>query len=149
MRYYPFAILVLAMVACSKSTAPSRGLETSTNVAPATFRAGDAVNVTVDVTNRSDQPRTIETNPCPDPFVVTNLAGVIVAPSERICSAVSMPRTLAPGEQYVFTQRWSGDARGPTPIAAAVILAPGTYSVRSRLEGPGIESSSTTIHVTP
>src|SRR5450756_1841833 len=117
------------LVAChGQPTSPRADLEVTTSVTPSVFRVGQTVNVTVVVTNRADQPRTIETNVC-EPFQVTTPGGAVVGPAARICTAMSIPKTLVPGEQFVFTTTWSGDARTAGPGSPAAFLAPGTYMV--------------------
>jgi hypothetical protein len=112
------------------------------------FRVGETVTVTVVVTNRAAQSRTIETNVC-EPFQVTTASGTVVGPAARICTASSIQKTLVPGEQFVFTRTWSGDARGAGPSAPAAVLAPGTYLVRGLAYLTTFESSSVTIQVIP
>src|SRR5450759_3136487 len=117
------------LIAChGQPTSPRADLEENTSVTPSVFRVGQIVTVTVVVTNRADQPRTIETNIC-EAFQVRTPGGTVVGPATRVCTAMSVQRTLAPGEQYVFATTWSGDARGAGPNSPFAFLAPGTYMV--------------------
>ena len=137
------------LVAChGQPTSPRADLEVTTSVTPSVFRVGQTVNVTVVVTNRADQPRTIETNVC-EPFQVTTAGGTVVGPAARICTAMSIPKTLVPGEQFVFTRTWSGDARGAGPNAPVAFLAPGTYMVHSMAFFSSTEGAPVTIQVIP
>jgi len=137
------------LVAChGQPTSPSGDWEISTTVAPSVFRVGQTVTVTVVVTNRADQSRTIETNVC-EPFQVTTPGGTVVGPATRICDAMSRPKTLVPGEQFVFTTTWSGDARGAGPTSPTAFLAPGTYVVHGLVHLSTFKSTPVTIQVIP
>jgi hypothetical protein len=137
------------LVAChGQPTSPSGDLEVSTSVAPSVFRVGQTVTVTVVVTNRADQSRTIETNVC-EPFHVMTAGGTVVGPAARFCTASSLQKTLVPGEQFVFTTTWSGEARGAGPTSPAAFLAPGTYVVHGLAYLSTFKSAPVTIQVIP
>ncbi len=140
------SIAVLMLVACREQpTSPKTGLEASTRVTPAVFRVGEIVTVEVVVINRASQPRTIVTNGCPDPFEVTTSDGTVVAPGERICSLDLQYKVLAAGEQFVFTQPWSGDAMRGGFGAPARALTPGTYLVRGLVYGLGTNAETASV----
>ena len=137
------------LAAChGQPTSPRADLEVSTSVTPSVFRVGQTVTVTVVVTNRADQSRTIETNVC-EPFQVRTPGGTVVGPAARICTAMSMSKTLVPGEQYVFTTTWSGDARGAGLSSPAAFLTPGTYVVQGLAALPTSANEPVTIQVIP
>lgn len=147
MRFCSAAAFML--LAChGPPTSPRGDLEVGTTVAPSVFRVGQTVTVTVVVTNRADQSRTIETNVC-EPFQVMTAGGTVVGPAVRICTAMSVAKTLMPGEQYVFTRAWSGDARGAGPTAPTTFLAPGTYVVNGLVYRTTFKSAPVTIQVIP
>jgi len=143
-----FAVAFMLVACHGQPTSPKADLEVSTSVTPSVFRVGQTVTVTVVVTNRADQSRTIETNVC-EPFQVTTAGGAVVGPAARICTAMSMPKTLVPGEQFVFTTTWSGDARGAGPGSPAAFLAPRTYLVHGLAFLATFESTPVTIQVIP
>jgi hypothetical protein len=129
MRWSAAAVLLLA--ACrGQPTSPTAGLEVTASVAPAAARIGQTVSITVLLINHTDQLRTIETNQCGMLFRVMTLDGAVVGPAGRICAAFSRPKTLVPGEQYVFTDQWSGDATGGGPDGPLTFVKPGAYLVR-------------------
>lgn len=130
---------VLVVGCGAPSTSPTDGLAISANVAPAAVRAGDTATVRVAVTNRAGAPREINIATCPVPFVVTDERGAVAAPDQRVCDLALRTKTLAPGEEFVFTTRWH----------AAV--APGTYALRGRVPARGgvAESEPVAVSVTP
>ena len=137
------------LVAChGQPTSPRGDWEVSTSVAPSVFRVGQTVTVTVVVTNRADQSRTIETNVC-ELFQVMTAGGTVVGPAAKYCAASSFPKTLVPGEQFVFATTWSGDALLAGPTRPIVFLAPGTYVVNGLAYLSTFKSASVTIQVIP
>jgi hypothetical protein len=121
----------LLLSACSRDiTAPTTALLVTASVSRASFRAGDTVTVLVTVFNRSGRPQTIGGNGCGFLFFqVTTPEGSVVGPNGLLCSAILIPKTLAPGEQYSSTQSWNGTAFGNGPGAPLPMLTPGTYFV--------------------
>ena len=142
-------IAVFTVAGCHSANSPD-GLVASASVAPGSFRAGTPVDVTVTVVNEGSRTRTIEINPCPEPFVVTTLSGEVIGPGVRICSAYSQQHELAPGEQYVFELRWSGDRKGGGTPDSNVPLGPGTYLLRAVVTAVGgpVESEAVQFTVT-
>lgn len=147
MRSIVAASLVLA--ACSRLTSPTGRFEVTTEVAPASFRVGEVVAVTVTVTNRTDRAQAIETNGCLPSFEVTTANGTVVGPSQRTCSLLSLPRILESGEEFVFTQTWSGDAIRAGADAPPVMLTPGAYLVRGRPFGARAINPAVAVQINP
>ncbi len=135
MRAFLFIVAVtIAVVACSSTyaTSPSEDIETTVNVAPATFRAGDQVTVAVTFINSGSRPRPITDLLCPAPFVVTNQARAVVGPESQACTAPSSIRMLAAGEHFTLTAQWNGSALEQT-LDERSMLPPGTYQVHAAL----------------
>jgi len=106
-------------------------------------RSGDTVTVLVTVFNRSGQPQTIGGNGCGFLFFeVTTPEGLVVGPNGLLCSAILIPKTLAPGEQYSSTRSWNGTAFGNGPGAPLPMLTPGTYFVVGEVGAYGSDDSS-------
>jgi len=144
MRIVLAAVFLLA--ACARDiTAPARALIVTASVSPSTFRAGDSVTVLVTVVNRSDQPQSIETNQCGRAFVVTPPSGAEVGPDPLPCLAYSAPRSLAPGEQYTWSDSWYG--RGSVPESTPH-LQPGAYIAAGASSIP-LHGTSETITLVP
>ena len=142
-------VVAFLLVAChGQPTSPRWDLEVTAAVTPSVFRVGETVAVTVVVANRADEPRTIETSVC-EPFQVTTTGGTVVGPAGRICTAMSVQKTLVPGEQFVFVTTWSGDARSAVPTSPPAFLAPGTYLVHGLAPLRTFRSAPVTIQVIP
>ena len=148
MRFTTVFVLLL-VASCRSATSPVGALEVATAVSPSSFRVGESVSVVVTVTNRTDQAQTIDSNSCPVAFEVTTADGSVVGPRPRVCSAVFIPKILAAGEQFVFTQTWSGDAFGAGVDSPPAMLGPGTYLVRGRSFGAISNSSAVDVHINP
>lgn len=144
-RLLSLPIVLAAASGCGKATAPLSNLVVAASVSAPVFRVDDSVVVTVTVRNTGDVVRTIETNLCP-PFIVTTADGTIVGPAEQLCTAISKPRSLRPGDEYQFTQPWAGSGRS---TGGAVLPAPGTYVVRGAIAESNVENSTATIEVLP
>ena len=149
MRYVVAAILILAACGRHITSPPTGRLDVTVSVMPADFRVGETVTVATTVANGMGRAQTIETNSCLPAFEVTTPGGIVVAPGQRICPLASMPKTLAPGEQFVFTQSWSGDALRLTTDSPSAVLVAGTYRVRGRPFSNDVDNPSVTIHVNP
>lgn len=159
MRLSPLLLAATAALfaaGCSDNTTePDRSLQVTTDVAPAAFRAGTAVTVTLTVENAGRQSRTIVDQPCADPFVVTTSAGAQVPPATRVCDlVVRPPRTVAPGERVVLTREWRGDVAGSAPsLGSGTLLAAGDYRlqgvVQAADDGTVYAGSTVTIRVLP
>jgi len=125
-----------AAVGCGGTTGPDRGLVVTTAIAPAEFRAGTAVTVSLTVENVGNRTHSIDPRPCPDPFTVTAAAGTVFASPDRVCDlSVVIPQPLGPGERVVLTREWRGDVGGGGPsIGGGVPLAAGEYRLRGRVQ---------------
>ena len=125
-----------AAVGCGGTTDPDRGLVVTTAIAPAEFRAGTAVTVSLAVENVGNRTRSIDPRPCQDPFTVTTAAGTAFASPNRVCDlSVVIPQPLGPGERVVLTREWRGDVGGGGPsIGGGVPLAAGEYRLRGRVQ---------------
>ena len=137
-----------AAVGCGGTTDPDRGLVVTTAIAPAEFRAGAAVTVSLAVENVGNRTRSIDPRPCQDPFTVTTAAGTAFASPNRVCDlSVVIPQPLGPGERAVLTREWRGDVGGGGPsIGNGVPLAAGDYRLRGRVrttDDDGIHEGST------
>ncbi|MGE5731113.1 MAG: BsuPI-related putative proteinase inhibitor [Gemmatimonas sp.] len=122
---------LIGVVACQHVTSPQADVEVSARLSSAEFRAGDTVRLTVTVTNRGEVIRELNTAECPAPFVVTTENGAEVGPAEHACTLQLAMKTLAPGESFIYTVPWSGDAR------SAPRLPPGRYLLRARVPAKG------------
>lgn len=100
------------------------------------------MNVIIAITNVSDQPQSYETNFCGAAYRVYSAAGTDMNPP-GFCAAYSLPKTLAPGEQDVYSAEWTTDTG-----AAATPLPAGTYTIRGVTSGDGIENYPYTVQVT-
>ena len=132
MRVIPTAMLavVLAQAACRSPTEPA-GLRVITEVAPATFRQGTEVVITITVINAGVRPRVFQANLCTG-FEVMTPAGQVVGPAGTDCDGSIVAQRLLPGERMVFTTRWAGEGPGETMLTTAP-LPPGQYFLRTRI----------------
>ena len=133
-----------AAIGCSASTPPTGDLDVRTAVAPSSFRIGDSVTITFEVTNRGSASHTINVGICPSSFLVTTTEGTIVGPGTQLCDLMARTRTLAPGEQYTLEDHWIGGTNFGDP---SKVMAPGTYLVRSRTITDRTDASSATIQI--
>ena len=132
MTFLAVAVPLLALGACRPPSDPEK-LTISIAVDPSTFRTGTEATVSVTVTNRGDRPVLAEAHPCPDPFVVTTLAGVVVGPGNRICLSIGSPPVEIPaGAQRTYSLRWNGNAPGAS-ATSNTLLPPGDYLLRARV----------------
>jgi len=124
------ALVIVLLAACRDTpTAPDGGLNVAVAASPTSIRAGQTTSISVTVTNRTSRARTIETNPCPPRFQIATPDGTVVGPGGSICNALSIQRTLQPGESFTFHRDWSGDTGSGLPGTTRTMLAPGTYYV--------------------
>jgi hypothetical protein len=108
----------------------------TTAIAPAEFRAGAAVTVSLTVENVGNRTHSIDPRPCPDPFTVTAAAGTAFASPDRVCDlSVVIPQPLGPGERVVLTREWRGDVGGGGRASAAGCRSPpATTGLRGRVQ---------------
>jgi hypothetical protein len=125
-------VAVLAAAGCGdSSTGPEGDLTATAAVVPTTFRPGDAVTVTVTVTNAGARTRSVLADPCDDPFTVTAADGTVLPPAPRVCSLeVRVPREVAPGASVAITRDWRGDIGTTSGGALGATIGPGTYALR-------------------
>lgn len=138
---------LLAVVAgCRGPADPAGGLAIALAVSAPVVRAGAPVTLTTTITNRDARPRTVETNTCGRPLLVTTAAGAPADSGERLCSLYSAPREIAPGGTYVVEGPWSAavytGGGAPTPLAA------GVYRLRARI-GVGVGGTDGEIRSEP
>lgn len=121
------ALFSLVISGCSLSTGPSE-VRVDVTTSLAKFKSGDAVEITVSVTNNSNEAVTIPVTSCPSHYAVRDAAGTIVGPPSEICTAQAIVKTLAPNENMKFVTTWHGEgfvnAQGQTTF-----LTPGTYTI--------------------
>ena len=130
MRITPLLLLIgaLAAAACDDgSTEPADDLRVMMTVAPTSFRAGEAVTVTVTVANTGSVDRKVALQPaCPQPFTVQTPAGADVGTTVEICNLMLVPpRNVPAGGSVAVTALWRG---GPSFVGGS--LAPGEYVMR-------------------
>jgi hypothetical protein len=137
-------LAVLSLVACERSpTAPANRLLVTVLATPDTIRAGDPTNVIVAITNVSDQPQSYETNFCGPAFHIFNAAGADLTVTD-FCAAYSLPKTLAPGAQDVYSSVWTTTSGSP-----AVALTAGSYTIRGVTGGDGVENLPYRVQLLP
>lgn len=139
--------LVISAIGCNGATSPRAHVSVLANATPTVARLSQPISITITVTNDSNSPADVDVSECPLPFVVADANGNIVGPSTLgTCSAVRVTKTLAPGEHYVMRQTWSGSTNAG---ASQAVVAPGTYSIRSRIVGDAVTNTSATIQIVP
>src|SRR5690606_12246659 len=97
-----------ALGACDSGTDPDAGLEVALAITPDTVRIGRPAEVAVTVTNLGSEDASIHMSGC-ERLVVTTVAGEVVGPGERVCTAELWVVVLAPGERIVLEDSWMGD----------------------------------------
>jgi len=126
--------VLLSLAACDRSpTSPASRLLVTAYATPDTVRAGDPMNVIIAITNVSDQPQSYETNFCGAAYRVYSSAGKDVNPP-GLCADYSLPKTLAPGAQDLYSSVWTTTAGSATPLPAD------TYTIRGVTSGDGVEN---------
>jgi hypothetical protein len=145
---FTLLVAMLSLAACEKSpTAPANTYLVTAFATPALLKAGATTTVIVGITNVSSVSQTYDQNFCGPAFLVYSPAGAQVYPS-GFCSAIYIPRTLAPGEQAVYAQEWTttgadstGHSTGPLPG--------GVYTLRGALGGSDVNNVAFTVQLTP
>lgn len=138
------ALSLLALTGCAKSpTAPSNIFLVTAFATPQSFIAGNVTTVIIGIENVSNTTQTFDANFCGPAYHVFDSTGTRIGGS-YVCSAIYIPKTLAPGEQAVYSSQWTtvgtdavGHSTGPLPA--------GTYTLRGALEGAQIQSSAYTV----
>ncbi|MFI5232920.1 MAG: hypothetical protein ACHQSE_10475 [Gemmatimonadales bacterium] len=137
-------LALLLLVACDRSpTAPANRLLVTAFATPDSVRAGSSTVVIIGITNVSNTPQTYESNFCGSAYHIFDTAGKRLDP-EPFCAAVSLPKTLAPGAQDVYSAEWETTAGSPTSLLPA-----GTYTIRGAVDGAGVENLPYTVQVLP
>lgn len=125
-----FPISLLAGPHCSNSLSP-RDFPVVTTVSRAAFRAGETVEITVEVTNQTGSEQTMNANQCAPKFVVLRTDGIEVGPpGPSVCTLEAVNGTLLPGKKATFAFKWSGEASNPTNLPETKFLPPGAYRVQ-------------------
>jgi hypothetical protein len=122
-------IALLAGPQCSNGLSP-RDFPVVTTVSRAAFRAGETLEITVEVTNQTGSEQKINANQCPPKFMVLRADGIVVGPGSYVCSLALITETLLPGAKATFAFKWSGEASNPTNLAETTFLPPGAYRVQ-------------------
>ena len=148
--FRPYLLLVTPLVvACSDPTSALWPIDASLTVDRESLEPGEQALVTVTVTNRSDDPVTIDAGVCDGAFEVRTLLGIVVGPPQVPCLAVLTLEELAPGESHVFQRAWDGS--GVTEDRSARIeLPPDEYFLRARVRiwgGPMVRGEDVRIRL--
>lgn len=114
--------------ACSLGTDTGDQLRIDAKTSLAKFKAGDAVVVTITVTNETNSSIDLGVGSCPSHFAVRDSNGNIVGPAAEVCTAQAIVKTFAPGEKAEYTSTWHGEGFSTT-VGQTVYLKPGVYSV--------------------
>jgi hypothetical protein len=65
------------------------------------------------------------------------------------CAAYSSPKTLAPGEQAVYTSQWTTVGIDSFGRFTKIGLPAGSYTLRGALDGANVKSSTFTVSIVP
>ena len=123
---------VAALLGCSDAANPG-DIAVSVTTTASQIKAGESVGVNVTVTNVGDREHTFEAGGCPAMFRVHELEGSTVRRDE-ICSAVSRPVRLVPGDSYTVHYTWTAEKVSYT--GGSVVrtpLPPGEYTFRGEV----------------
>lgn len=124
-----WALCIAAVAsACSLATDVNEQLRVDAKTSLARFKSGEAVVVTVTVTNASDASVDIPVSSCPTHFAVRDANDVIVGPPSDVCTAQLIVKTLAPGEKVEYTSTWHGEGFA-TAQGVTTFLKPGKYTI--------------------
>jgi len=129
LSHWLFPISLLAGPRCSNSLSP-RYFPVVTTVSRAAFRAGETVEITVEVTNQTGSEQKINANQCPPKFFVRRADGIVVGPGSYVCSLPLITETLPPGAKATFAFTWGGESSNPTNLPETNFLPPGAYRVQ-------------------
>ncbi len=126
-RHSLLCFALLLGLGCASVTDPFTDVRVTTTVEPRSNLA-DPVSITTTVINDATRAVTVETNPCPVRFRVETPAGVRVGPPGQICTAISQPITLAPGQSFSFHDQWNGtDSNGARVSGAFRVIGQPFY----------------------
>ena len=122
--------VALVVVACSDPTGTDSQLEVTLRVDRDTVRHHEIAAVSVSITNRGLEEKTIPGGSCMRIFEVFDSEGVVVGPEPYLCDMMARVLVLAPFETHVFHRSWSGLGFGYSPGESRP-LPPGEYTLRS------------------
>lgn len=127
------ALLVAALGCAMKASEErSEGLAVAVKVEPATLAAGEMANITVTVSNTSNDARRLQfTSSCVTTFEVVDGDGRVVARGAEMCAQVMTTRTIAAGGSFSDTHEWGRRALDLPQVG------PGRYQVRGVLLATG------------
>lgn len=140
------ALMLVGNAGCYSLNEPE-WLRVNVVTSAAKLKAGEAINVTVTVTNKSSRDRTINAHGCPRPFAPRNSAGELFGTEDYVCTAVSITKTLHPGESFVFNTSWSG-RRATGASGQLEPLPPGIYTLEGTPGVPNTERHNATVEIT-
>jgi hypothetical protein len=127
-----FLIALAAAVGCSDAASPG-DLAISISTTASVVKPGEAIGVNVTVANVGDREHTFESGGCPAMFRVYELEGSTVRRDE-ICSAVSRPVRLVPGDSYTVHYTWTAEKVSYTGGSMVrTPLPPGEYTFRGEV----------------
>ena len=112
-------VLFFLGAGCASPTQPLRYAHVVTTVEEGSGVAG-SIAVTTTVRNDGDRPISLETNPCPVRFRVETLLGTRVELGAQVCSAISRPVSLAPGQSFSFNDQWDGTDRSGVHVSGTI-----------------------------
>ena len=145
-KLFGFAALFLLFLAgCSLNTGPDP-VRVDVTTSLAKMKAGDANEITVTVTNESDENVNLPVSSCVNHFAVRDATGAIVGPAGEACTAQLIVKTLAPGEKAKYVSTWHGEAFS-TVGAQITYLKPGTYTIEGFF-GINSDSHPATVEIT-
>ncbi len=97
------------------------------------YRLGEPVQITLTLTNRSDQQVVCYFNTAQRYDIVVSQAGREVWrwSNDRSFAQVTGSLTLSPGQSVEYTERWNGQDNQGTPVT------PGTYTITAQITSIG------------
>jgi hypothetical protein len=126
------ALLSVFIAGCSLDTGPD-AVRVDATASLVKFKAGEANEITITVTNESDGSVNLPVSSCVNHFAVRDAAGTIVGPASEVCTAQAIVKTLAPGEKVKYVSTWRGEGFA-TAQGQTAYLKPGTYTVEGFFE---------------
>lgn len=137
----------LALTGCNGGTDLSEILDVSLDVSAAVVSPDEPVSIRVTATNHGIRSITIQSNHCPEAFVVLDAAGEVVGPAGKICTLVPREEVLLPGEQFVFERTWAADGNSGEFGRPPMVLQAGEYWLRGQVSPVGGFVFSATVPV--
>mgnify|MGYP000710492647 FL=1 len=121
------ALLSVFLAGCSLDTGPA-ALRVDAKASLSRFKAGEANEITITVTNESNASVNLPISSCVNHFAVRDASGTIVGPASEVCTAQAIVKTLAPGEKVTYVSTWRGEGFAPVQ-GQTVYLKPGSYTI--------------------